>query len=932
MTPYRALLVLLVAAFGLLATVGSHADEPLTDLRIELNPKMMTNEADAGDMSGLVDEQREITGPPAGAPSVKWELNSMHFKDQFPWHSYIDLGEEKNLSNFYFYDTNGVGRFDVSVGKPGDWQVLHELKTDRYKAWHEVPMDVTTRYVRITIHDGAANFTEIALHEYTDQAHEAMLAQKAAEAKAQAEREAALAAAREEMKKRPLVDVGEPFGKLYLVDEIDVTDPNTHMFEEYPKGNSRIQTINGQKVRVVPKVEGEAAYIAYRIGQMKLLQPGMRYVLQIEYPQDEPRTMVVHNYGSESIRGFHTGATLGDALRAKYVGSNPESLQFPLTGEFENWTSMFNLHDRTPELGVRGSGKRNLTAEDGFMVAISQFSAENMPVSEGIAVSKIRLFAVPEPEKFNLALNVPDDLPKRRIFWREEMADGVIQSEKVEERGVTDYIQWWAYKRNLMQFLGINTYSKDLLEFGANQHWDPTEYDGNKWVYFNHYHRNDWANIVTMMGEAGFDVLPYYEYTGSKGSDGLGNKKRARPLTRDDAYTHIKWVQSHNVDLTDPDAYEDFKKMLDLTVIRHQDKADFVGAWLRNRGGMPISFAEATLERFANQANDGNKITRQNLIDDKALLDRYYEWWFIKRQEFFTAMRDHLRDNGVDDAKILYTANPSEKGIGLEGGLVVTDDPTRWNAIAQTEPHASNNTKIQPISLAQVRQDDLYLKQLLDWPGTWGSWEWHHNAPPADPRHYKDVEGVLLTHDFNTQFTVADPDSLEAFTTPTGLALVRHYHLNENMLFDKNDKPLLGYFVADIERAGPYCMAAEAAAMANGNPTMLGYLTGHSYQRGFPEYVRNFNQAFLALPALPSRLLDNAASNDSVVVRTIDAGQHGTYLAIVNNGMADASNVKIKLPKAGKVTDAATGEAINAADTTLELSFYPYQLRAIRIQ
>ena len=35
-------------------------------LRVELNPRMLTNEAEFGDPSGIVDEQREIIGPPAG--------------------------------------------------------------------------------------------------------------------------------------------------------------------------------------------------------------------------------------------------------------------------------------------------------------------------------------------------------------------------------------------------------------------------------------------------------------------------------------------------------------------------------------------------------------------------------------------------------------------------------------------------------------------------------------------------------------------------------------------------------------------------------------------------------------------------------------------------------------------------------------------------
>ena len=44
---------------------------------------------------------------------------------------------------------------------------------------------------------------------------------------------------------------------------------------------------------------------------------------------------------------------------------------------------------------------------------------------------------------------------------------------------------------------------------------------------------------------------------------------------------------------------------------------------------------------------------------------------------------------------------------------------------------------------------------------------------------------------------------------------MRHYALNENMMSDASDKEKLGYFVADVERAGAACMQAEAVAMAN---------------------------------------------------------------------------------------------------------------------
>ena len=55
--------------------------------------------------------------------------------------------------------------------------------------------------------------------------------------------------------------------------------------------------------------------------------------------------------------------------------------------------------------------------------------------------------------------------------------------KKPEDRGIDNPLDWFRHKAELMRFLGMNTYGKDLLEFGACQHWDSAPYGGNKWVY-----------------------------------------------------------------------------------------------------------------------------------------------------------------------------------------------------------------------------------------------------------------------------------------------------------------------------------------------------------------------------------------------------------------------------------------------------------------
>ena len=190
---------------------------------------------------------------------------------------------------------------------------------------------------------------------------------------------------------------------------------------------------------------------------------------------------------------------------------------------------------------------------------------------------------------------------------------------------------------------------------------------------------------------------------------------------------------------------------------------------------------------------------------------------------------------------------------------------------------------------------------------------------------------MLLSHPFNRLYTVSSPRTLDLYRAPAGLARVRHYTLNENMMFDAGDKEKLGYFVADVERAGPFCMQAEAVAVANGDPTMIGYLVGGSFARGFPQYVRDFNANFLALPALPSTRVAGAASDPDVVVRTIDAGRGGRYVAVVNTGWTKRRQIRVKLPGSGAVMALASGAPVARAGDGVARDLRPCQLVALHV-
>lgn len=724
-----------------------------------------------------------------------------------------------------------------------------------------------------------------------------------------------------------LQDAGAPFGKLRLIEEINCgAPPPPQDFKEEPAGASTVETILGKPTRVLSNV-GEARYFAYRIGKGKGLKPGGSYVLAVEFPEDKSRAMFIVNRGAEMVRGFRTGQALGDVI-FNYTNNNNESLKIPLSGKSQTWKVLFNLHDRFFELGMKsqnagGEGvKRIGKPEDGFWVAVAQSKADNDPLSAGAAVSRIRLYEVSDRTRLNVAIRLPPaGLPQRHLFWREEMADGVIGPDKPEERGVTSRADWYEYKALLMKFLGMNTFSKDLLEFGHNQGWDagPT----NDWFNASHYPEL-WGNVLDVMGRYNLNVLPYYEYAGGVGAKGLGKEKRALPLSGAKDYTHIHWTEGNNLDITDPDSLTDAKRLLDATITRFRDKVPFVGAWFRPRPSqMPISFADATLARFAKETNQGQAVTREQFKADKALLSRYYDWWFGKRRAFLIELRDHLRANGIAGADILFTSDSSEPGRSLTGPhTIVTDDLATWNKILEQPPFKG---KITATPYDQVIHGNKQLEALTATPSTWGEWEWQHSNPQSDPQNYRDTEGSLLTFSMGARaYSTSSAPSFDAFRTRSGLATIQHYPLNEHSMV-----PSLGYIASDMEYAGPYSMLSEARAMAYGDPRFLGYLAASSFNRGFPEYTRAFNAAFLALPALPSTVLTTASSDPEVVVRQIKTEKNGTYYAVVNVGLT-TKTVTLTLPTKGKILDATTGKPLSAINGSLKLTLYPCQLRSLK--
>lgn len=728
-------------------------------------------------------------------------------------------------------------------------------------------------------------------------------------------------AAQEAEKNEPAKEI---YGEVRLVDEvIPGKEEARHAMAESEAGVSAMQTILGRPTRVIPNTGETARYVAWRLGQGQGLKAGGMYLLQVEYPEDQPRTMFIHNRGAETSRGLHTGDTVGDVLTGRYVNSNNESLNYPLSGRHEAFRMVFQLQDQFPDIRIPRDSQhpRSLKPADGIPVVISQWKAINAPLSNGAAVSRVALYEITDPAALKLQINYPPEgLPRRHLFWREEMSDGVVGKD---DPGWNNDVDWYEEKAKIMQFLGMNTYTIDMLEFGHNQGWDSAP-GGRDWVN-EHHNPKRWENVLNRLKEGGYDftILPYYEYAGSVGSNSPGTKKFARPLGDNEAYTHITWSEKAYADVTEEIILEDAKKVLDLTITRWKEIMPFTGAWIRTRPShIPVSFSDNALAKFSRDRRDGQAVTRDQLRDRGELYKQYVDWWFEQRKDFLVALRDHLREKVDEQALIMFTSDASEPGVSLPGGTkVVTDDVEQWRKLV-----AEKQLKVEPVAFDKALAMQ-HLEAQLSPRGTWGDWEWDHSLPGADPQRYQDTEGVLQTYTFNRVYTVSAPEALDAFRTPSGLAMMRHYTLNENEM-----EEVVGYFVMDVDLTGPLMMHAEVLAMANGDPWYIGYFAGHRFSRGFPQYARRFNAAFLSLPALPSEVVSDASSDPQVVVRAIRTDDHGTWLAVCNTAMEPKAGVTIKLPEGAEVIDAATGKPLQAANGQLELSLDTAEMRAVHVK
>ena len=715
----------------------------------------------------------------------------------------------------------------------------------------------------------------------------------------------------------------EDYGALTLIDEIDCANDTEHRFREYPAGVSSVQTILDVDTRVMSHQANTCCYVSWRVGEGKGIVPNEPYVLVVDYPDDAPRSVTVFNFGNATRHGYHTGWTAGDSWKPPYVTQSLESWPVPYSGETKQLVQVMVPFEKSKQ--YNGSSTRIPMDTDGFDLNFGLIKADEAPDSVGLAISAIRLYKIDSYDVARPSIPYPaEGLPRRIVTSREEMGDGD------DFAGFAHPQDFYKGRAKMIRLLGMNTCSKDLLEFGYMQNFRST----TRWGQAANY----WDEIVDNLAAEDVDIFPFYEYHGSRGSAGWGYVEANKPWTLNSAkdaswkylFSNQSYVYNCMMDMTSDEAIWDLENLYDVTIKPYLGKANFRGMWIRNRGAMPMGFSQNAIDRF-NSAT-GRNVTRADIYNNgnygnTDLYKAYRAWWYGKRCNAFKALQSYIKNDLGSDAKVYYSNTIEEPGEFWAnwGNPKTVLLGTAADQKYQGKDFNEYTGKNWRANVGWTASD--YWSQALnaDCP-TWGNYEVHHSAPADDPHNYTNLSNVALCYPFNCVWTVAAGIGDQRYRNASGdLPFVRHYSLNENDFKDASGNEICGYYTCDWDHAGRAVMVAELYAMDYNDPTMLAYLFTANLVRNDSTYVREFNLNYLSLPALKGEAIRGGCWSETFTVRRYVTNK-GTYWAVINCDVREWSGtVDFKTDKT-EIWYTVSGQRVALSGGKAALRLEPFQM------
>ena len=133
--------------------------------KLTLTSNMVINVTTAGDGNLLIDEQT-TAGDPAnssgGLPTTPYVIgwNNTHY----PATVVFDLQQDVELTDLWFYDSNGSDTMRVYIGDSTQWILVNKVKTNLYNSWRSMSINDTSRYVKFVMDSRDVHVNEIVLY------------------------------------------------------------------------------------------------------------------------------------------------------------------------------------------------------------------------------------------------------------------------------------------------------------------------------------------------------------------------------------------------------------------------------------------------------------------------------------------------------------------------------------------------------------------------------------------------------------------------------------------------------------------------------------------------------------------------------------------------------------------------------------------------
>lgn len=625
---------------------------------------------------------------------------------------------------------------------------------------------------------------------------------------------------------------------------------------------SAITNIFGGRGRAITHDKG---FFAYTLGINLTLN--MPYVLEIEYPEDQPRTMAFLISNGTYAPGVHTGHTLGQP-EPRYFA---EQVMFPLSGSRHKMRFLVWAGDH--EL------------RNGFFVGVADPGRRNAPFSRKPLLLRITLYNMLSIACPQIRTGFPPEI--QRYAWTE--SEDIIPLDQVRFSphmnslfyGMNSLcpamLSWNAHGdiNNSIMFRS-SQYQKPVRKFikGIEYETDRYESISNRYDFADEYIR--WARKLNL------HVFPRFEYGGSDllPKDAVAIREDGNPypaVMRTSSGTIIQ----DSVDICHPAVQKDIDILIQefCSGLSDEDKRALRQPVIRRRGHfLSTSYSAYALKQFEKDTGvslkgDTVEARRKDAVSN--YLDQYRRWYQETLFAFLKRIYSTYWTNVDQTPSPLLYYHWQNPGMPYEG--VYYQNRYDWE----------QEKKIRTLPFEGFPLPEISTKKLVDVVPQWTSTE---EGLLMDAVQADVILPVAPVYGKNAAISSSYFDlfrhngKLAVKITPSIHSTTRIYR-----------KGFRTYFAGlTMYHSRQYSMYEPVMTFATASPDYMIFEQAHAPCFPFPEYSRRFFMNYLALPAVPFKDISGETGMPVKVLMGTYAGK--TYVAVMNTSFNPIRNIKISVP------------------------------------